>query len=80
MKQTMKTAAAKMFSLLFIFCFITYCLYAQETSENAKVAAAANPSPWYDHTWIWIVGSAIFILILVSLPVKKSKSTTLKSN
>lgn len=72
----MKTTAAKMFSLLFIFCFITCWLYAQETSENAKVAAAAKPSPWYDHAWIWIVGSALFILILVSLPVKKSKSTT----
>ncbi|WP_143075839.1 hypothetical protein [Parafilimonas terrae] len=72
----MKTTAAKMFSLSFIFCFITCWLCAQDTSGNLDVTATVKPAPWYDHTWIWIVGSAIFILILVSLPVKKSKPTT----
>ncbi|MFT4152397.1 hypothetical protein [Parafilimonas sp.] len=76
MKHTMKTGAAKIFSLLLIFCAAALCLPAQNASGNLKDAVPAKQPAWYEHPWIWIVSAAVGILILVSLPAKKSKTTT----
>lgn len=43
------------------------CL-AQEKSTDVKVDINANKGTnWYAQPWVWIVGGAVFILLLVAL-------------
>ncbi len=54
----------------FIFSlFLSLSLFAQDKGAdiNVDVNKGGGGSNWYASPWVWIVGAAIFILLLVAL-------------
>jgi hypothetical protein len=49
------------------FFFLTLAVRAQE-SGGADIDVNINKGgEWYQQTWVWILGGAIFILLLVAI-------------
>jgi len=49
--------------------FISISLIAQEKGAevNVDINKGGGSSNWYASPWVWIVGAAVFILLLVAL-------------
>jgi len=48
--------------------FMSLVCFAQEKSTDVKVDINADKgSNWYGQPWVWIVGGAVFVLLLVAL-------------
>jgi hypothetical protein len=48
--------------------FLSLVCLAQEKSADVKVDINTNKgSNWYAQPWVWIVGGAVFVLLLVAL-------------
>lgn len=49
--------------------FISMVLWAQEktTDVNIDVNKDTNTANWYASPWVWVVGAAVFIILLVAL-------------
>lgn len=60
-----KGLAFTFFSLL-----MTLQAFAQDKGLDIEVNIGTEPV-WYQQTWVWVVGGAIFILLLVALLRKK---------
>ncbi|WP_026951919.1 hypothetical protein [Algoriphagus mannitolivorans] len=60
-----KGLAFTFFSLL-----MTLQAFAQDKGLEIEVNIGTEPV-WYQQTWVWIVGGAVFILLLVALLRKK---------
>ena len=77
MKQVIKTVTAKFFlSLLVILSSVTYALSQDSGGSSSSVTTTTTSSQsqnWYAQPWVWIVGGAVFILLLVAL-VRGGKS------
>ena len=60
---------------LFLFVSLTLCsalVWAQEegTSASSSVSTTTTTSTertWYTEPWVWIVGGAVFLLLLIAL-------------
>ena len=61
---------------------ISVCLWAQDSSQGGETKSTTttstttrttdidittNGNEWYTQPWVWIVGAAVFILLLVAL-------------
>ena len=46
---------------------ITIQLWAQDKKVDVDIDVNKNDSNWYQQPWVWIVGGAVFIIILVAL-------------
>lgn len=60
----------KKFVFLLIAAFYSTLLLAQEgetKNVNIDINADGNAGTWYTQPWVWIVGAAVFILLLVAL-------------
>ncbi len=65
------------FLLLVLFSFIQLTVLAQEdnssssTTSSSKTTISVTDSTdtgnWYTSPWVWIIGAAIFILLLIAL-------------
>lgn len=89
MKQIAKGLAFKsLLTFLMIACFQTIIL-AQEnaSSESASgsttttksVSVTSHANDWYTSPWVWVVGAAVFILLLVALLRGRSDGPTTAS-
>ncbi len=49
--------------------FISISLFAQDKGAdiNVDINKGGDNSNWYASPWVWIVGAAVFILLLVAL-------------
>ena len=47
--------------------FATTALWAQEKVADVNVKITKSESTWYTQPWVWIVGGAVFILLLVAI-------------
>lgn len=55
-------------SLFFAGLFMGLVSFAQDKSADIKVDVNTNKgSNWYAQPWVWIVGGAVFVLLLVAL-------------
>jgi hypothetical protein len=56
-------------TLLSVFAAVLSCIaLAQEKSAEIKVDVDKNSGGnWYAAPWVWVVGGAVFILLLVAL-------------
>ena len=61
-------------TLLFFSLIVSYTLSAQEEGQNAEVAVPIQNENWYASPWLWIVGAALFILLLVALTKEKKEA------
>ena len=41
--------------------------WAQEKKVDVNIETSSTTHTWYTQPWVWIVGGAIFILLLVAL-------------
>jgi hypothetical protein len=54
----------------FYLCFLTVLIGAISFAQDAKLDVNVNTdkgSNWYASPWVWVVGGAVFILLLVAL-------------
>lgn len=52
-----------------IMSVISFAQEGGESGDGAKVDVNinTNDSAWYTSPWVWVVGAAVFILLLVAL-------------
>jgi hypothetical protein len=57
------------FAFFILSLFISLSLFAQDKGAdvNVDINKGGGNSNWYASPWVWIVGGAIFILLLVAL-------------
>lgn len=72
MKTISKSINLKMFFALLVFNLMQLVVWAQEetttTTSTRKVDVEVTSNEnWYAAPWVWIVGAALFILLLVAL-------------
>ncbi|WP_296704924.1 hypothetical protein [Algoriphagus sp.] len=68
----MKNQLIKYTQNLFLFTLAmlsSLATYAQDGGLNIDVNI--GEPEWYQQTWVWVVGAAVFVLILVALLRKK---------
>lgn len=53
--------------------FFSMLLRAQEDATDINVRIDTKENQWYSSPWIWIVGAAVFILLLVALTRRKKE-------
>ena len=52
---------------------MTVIAFAQDKSVDVNINTKSGGN-WYAQPWVWIVGAAVFILLLVALTRSSSKS------
>ena len=68
MKQVMKTVVMKFVLIVLTFFTGTLFVLAQDDAgKSVTTTTRTTETTWYAEPWVWVVGAAIFILILVSL-------------
>ena len=65
------TAMVKRSLLAIVSVFVTALAMAQ---DKVDVEINAKDSSWYASPWVWVVGAAVFILLLVALTRGGSRS------
>lgn len=65
------TAIVKRSLLAIVSVFITALAMAQ---DKVDIDINAKDSSWYASPWVWVVGAAVFILLLVALTRGGSRS------
>ena len=77
MKQLTKVATLKVLISIIILSFIQAAVLAQDTTHSSTtVTTHQETSTWYTSPWVWIVGIAVFILLLVALLGGKKRDKT----
>ena len=67
MKISLTKTASQKFLATTALCFISAFLWAQDGGADVNVKITKGDSSWYTQPWVWVVGGAIFILLLVAL-------------
>lgn len=81
MKQVLKSYSFKMLAMSLLFALMQLIVFAQDsngggattsgtsstTTKSVDVTNASTDSNWYASPWVWVVGAALFILLLVAL-------------
>jgi hypothetical protein len=70
LKNSFKTLNMKKFVASFLAAFYSTFLLAQEgqtKNVNVDINTDGNSANWYASPWVWVVGAAVFILLLVAL-------------
>ena len=79
MKQLIKTVFAKLsLTVLALFASVIYVL-AQDASGGSSSSVTTTHTEsqtWYAQPWVWIVGAAVFILLLVALVSSNRRDVT----
>lgn len=66
MIPTIKTNSKK-FSLLFASMLISILSFAQDKKIDVDITTKSESSNVFMQPWVWVVGGALFILLLVAL-------------
>ena len=53
-------------ALALLFSFVSLLSFAQDKGLDVDINVNKE-NEWYQQTWVWIVGGAIFVLLLVAL-------------
>ena len=62
MKKMMTKAIA-----FFLVNFFTVQAWAQEKGVDVNIDINKKDADWYKQPWVWVVGGAVFILLLVAM-------------
>lgn len=59
------------FILTFVFCCIQFFAFSQDSTGSSttvtKTTTTTTTSEWYTQPWVWVVGAAVLLVILVAL-------------
>jgi hypothetical protein len=77
MKQVMKTVTKMLLTVLAFFTGTLYVLAqdAAGSGSSSVTSTHTETTTWYAQPWVWIVGAALFILLLVAL-LRGNRSVT----
>jgi formate/nitrite transporter FocA (FNT family) len=77
MKQLMRPFSFKMLAMSFVFALIQVIAFAQDNTGGTSTTSSGSSTTitettkttenWYASPWVWVVGAALFILLLVAL-------------
>src|SRR5687768_4599038 len=70
MKNSVKLMTLKSFITLLVFNFIQLVVMAQDTASSSTTTTSVTTeqtTEWYTSPWVWVIGAAVFILLLVAL-------------
>ena len=79
MKNSAKLITLKSFITLLIFNFIQLMALAQDSTSSSSTTTSVTTeqtTEWYSSPWVWVIGAAVFILLLVALTRGNSGRTT----
>ncbi len=66
---------------LVIAAFFSAVTFAQEGTADVKVdVTETTTGDWYTSPWVWVIGAALFILLLVALAGGSRSSRRVESN
>jgi len=65
MKQKI-TQACSFFIAFLVFNLISLATFAQEKGIDVDINVKKN-NDWYQQPWVWVVGAAVFILLLAAI-------------
>jgi hypothetical protein len=57
----------KQTGFLLIAAIFSFQSWAQEKGVDVNITVDKKNSNWYQQPWVWIVGGAVFILLLVAI-------------
>ncbi|TMI61408.1 MAG: hypothetical protein E6H07_19415 [Bacteroidetes bacterium] len=60
-------ATLKKYFLIIAVFFFQGLAWAQDKKVDVDISVGKKESDWYQQPWVWVVGGAIFLLILVGL-------------
>lgn len=88
MKQPVHLFAWKPFLIMLFLSVFSLVVWAQEegdggtestttTTKKTSVSITSNETAdtWYTSPWVWVIGAAVFILLLVALLSNRGKDT-----
>lgn len=64
--QKISTGFKSLFAL-FMLCFVQVIAFAQDKKVDVDITTDKGGGNWYAQPWVWIVGGAVFLLLLVAL-------------
>ncbi len=61
--------ALKSLAAFLVLCFVQTMAFAQDKKVDVNIGTSGSGGGgnWYAQPWIWIVGGAVFLLLLVAL-------------
>ncbi len=78
MKQFAKSVTYKKIVTLFILSLIQAMVFAQDSAVSSgsqtTTTTTASENTWYTQPWVWVVGGAVFLLLIVALVRSNSSS------
>lgn len=66
MKNSILTKVRSMM-LLLLACLLQVTAFAQDKGLDINITKESSTTTWYASPWVWVVGGAVFILLLVAL-------------
>jgi hypothetical protein len=68
MKKTSGSIALR-WVMIFLFSLVQAITWGQDSSSSShsEITTTTTTTTWYAQPWVWVVGAAIFIIILVAL-------------
>ncbi|RYF90804.1 MAG: hypothetical protein EOO03_02855 [Chitinophagaceae bacterium] len=79
MRQSINTSLKNAF-LMFLLTLTSAIAWAQETTSTAVSTTETNTSTeatvWYTEPWVWVVGGAVLVLLIVALTRGGGSNTT----
>jgi hypothetical protein len=52
---------------LMTLCFLSTVVWAQDGGADVNLKITKEDTIWYTQPWVWILGGAVFLLLLVAL-------------
>jgi len=65
--------ACSLFTAFLVFNLLSLATYAQEKGIDVDINVKKD-NEWYQQPWVWVVGAAVFILLLAA--ILKSNNTS----
>lgn len=76
MKQLTRPFSFKMLAMTFAFALMQVIAFAQDSGSSTTSSGSSSTTitettktseNWYASPWVWVIGAALFILLLVAL-------------
>ena len=64
--QKISTGFKSLLAFLML-CFVQTIAFAQDKKVDVNISTDKGGGNWYAQPWVWIVGGAVFLLLLVAL-------------